>query len=150
MALKKQRNVEVAWVIELNGTEIDLYRELHFRWFTMGKSVMETFSNTGGTQPFSTPAMAGGLFAIDRDYFYEVGGYDEKMDIWGGENLEMSFRIWMCGGSIEIGNTVFENHKEKSHSTLQTTNLIFCLYYFKFPRFFSTIEWPVKSAGNSK
>ena len=118
MALKKQRNVEV---IELNGTEIDLYRELHFRWFTMGKSVMETFSNTGGTQPFSTPAMAGGLFAIDRDYFYEVGGYDEKMDIWGGENLEMSFRIWMCGGSIEIGNTVFENHKEKSHSTLQTT-----------------------------
>ena len=150
MALKKQRNVEVAWVIELNGTEIDLYRELHFRWFTMGKSVMETFSNTGGTQPFSTPAMAGGLFAIDRDYFYEVGGYDEKMDIWGGENLEMSFRIWMCGGSIEIGNTVFENHKEKSHSTLQTTNLIFCLYYFKFPRFFSTVELSVKSAGNSK
>jgi len=37
--------------------------------------------------------MAGGLFSIDRDYFYEVGSYDEGMDIWGAENLEMSFRV---------------------------------------------------------
>lgn len=42
---------------------------------------------------FRTPTMAGGLFSIERDYFYEVGSYDEGMDIWGGENLEMSFRV---------------------------------------------------------
>lgn len=37
--------------------------------------------------------MAGGLFSIHRQYFYDMGTYDDQMEIWGGENLEMSFRV---------------------------------------------------------
>ena len=37
--------------------------------------------------------MAGGLFSVGRKYFFHIGSYDEDMDIWGGENLELSFRV---------------------------------------------------------
>ncbi|VDK42396.1 unnamed protein product [Anisakis simplex] len=74
---------------------------LNFRWYPVPKREMER-RNHDRSSPIQTPTIAGGLFAIDRQFFYDIGAYDEGMQVWGGENLEISFRVWMCGGSLEI------------------------------------------------
>uniref|UniRef100_A0A3Q3IAZ9 polypeptide N-acetylgalactosaminyltransferase n=1 Tax=Monopterus albus TaxID=43700 RepID=A0A3Q3IAZ9_MONAL len=75
--------------------------KLNFRWYPVPQREMDRRKGDR-TLPVRTPTMAGGLFSIDRDYFQEIGTYDAGMDIWGGENLEISFRIWQCGGTLEI------------------------------------------------
>ena len=40
--------------------------------------------------------MVGCAFAIRRDYFFHIGGFDEGMDIWGGENIELPLRVSKC------------------------------------------------------
>nr|CAH7739277.1 unnamed protein product [Callosobruchus chinensis] len=75
--------------------------KLNFRWYRVPQREMDR-RKSDRTAPLRTPTMAGGLFSIDKEFFYEIGSYDEGMDIWGGENLEMSFRIWQCGGKLEI------------------------------------------------
>lgn len=73
---------------------------LHFKWDSLPDDSLK--SNEDFVKPILSPTMAGGLFAIEREYFFDIGEYDAGMNVWGGENLEISFRIWMCGGRLEI------------------------------------------------
>ncbi|CAO2603671.1 Inactive polypeptide N-acetylgalactosaminyltransferase-like protein 5, partial [Lemmus lemmus] len=73
---------------------------LNFRWDKVFSYELD--GPEGPSRPIRSPAMAGGIFAIDRHYFNELGQYDKDMNLWGGENVELSLRIWMCGGQLFI------------------------------------------------
>ena len=40
-------------------------------------------------------------FTVNRKFFFEIGAYDPEIKYYGGEHIELSFRVWMCGGSME-------------------------------------------------
>ncbi|KAK5876546.1 hypothetical protein CesoFtcFv8_025889 [Champsocephalus esox] len=51
--------------------------------------------------PGKSPAIMGILVA-DSKFFGEIGSLDGGMKIYGGENVELGIRVWLCGGSIEV------------------------------------------------
>jgi len=56
------------------------------------------------------PIMSGGLLAISRRWWNETGGYDSSMLGWGGENIDLSLRIWRCGGAIKAAKGSYVAH----------------------------------------
>ncbi|XP_064600145.1 N-acetylgalactosaminyltransferase 7-like [Liolophura sinensis] len=86
--------------------------------------------------PYWSPTHAGGLFAMDRKYFFQLGGYDPGLQIWGGENFELSFKIWQCGGSIEwvpcsrVGH-VYRNHMPYGFGNINSKVPVVLLNYLR-------------------
>ncbi|XP_005797368.1 polypeptide N-acetylgalactosaminyltransferase 4-like [Xiphophorus maculatus] len=73
---------------------------LTFQWHSVPEADRQ--KRKSRIEPIRSPTMAGGLFAVSKAFFEYLGTYDMGMEVWGGENLELSFRVWQCGGSLEI------------------------------------------------
>mmetsp|Transcript_19271 Transcript_19271/g.56005 ORF Transcript_19271/g.56005 Transcript_19271/m.56005 type:complete len:431 (+) Transcript_19271:57-1349(+) len=65
------------------------------------------FTNPMGIEPSSNKAYpsagtSGGIFAIRKDWWDTLGFYDYGMIGWGGDHVEATFKVWRCGGRIEV------------------------------------------------
>lgn len=102
---------------------------LQFNWHAIPER--ERKRRKSEVDPVWSPTMAGGLFAISREYFEYLGTYDPGMDIWGGENLELSFRVRgasvCCADRVEVQINILPLRTvETLRDSLQNKS-IFCL-----------------------
>lgn len=72
-------------------------------------------------EPKKSPTVIGALHAISKEFFMHVGMLDPDFDIWGGEDVELSFKVWLCGGKIEYVPCSFVAHSKfkPNYSPLQ-------------------------------
>lgn len=67
--------------------------------------------------------MVGAAYAVDSKYFGEIGAYDEGMTVWGGENLEMSWRVSFCRYHKSLSLSLARTHaRTRTHTH---THLLF-------------------------
>jgi hypothetical protein len=50
-----------------------------------------------GDLPAPVPMLCGCLFAMRREVFVEIGGFDAGLLRWGYEDAELSLRLWTSG-----------------------------------------------------
>ncbi|ELV09160.1 putative polypeptide N-acetylgalactosaminyltransferase 8 [Tupaia chinensis] len=66
------------------------------------------------TAPVKSPSIMG-ILAANRLFLGEIGSLDGGMLVYGGENVELSLRVWQCGGKIEVLPCSRIAHLERSH-----------------------------------
>lgn len=69
-----------------------------YTWTRYAEHEQRRAEETG--YPLFTPTLVGCAIAVRRDYFDRIGHFDENLKVWGGENIELAFRVWMCGGRV--------------------------------------------------
>jgi len=94
-----------------------------YTWIRVKEHEQRTAIETG--LPFPSPTLVGCAIAVERNYFMKLGAFDEGMRIWGGENIELGFRTWMCGGQVKTVTCSRVGHVFKV-SQLQATQ--FCSF----------------------
>ncbi|OWF40367.1 polypeptide N-acetylgalactosaminyltransferase 1-like [Mizuhopecten yessoensis] len=72
--------------------------DMRYSWFVIPEYLELAIASK--TTPFITPVLVGNAIAVRRDHFFRIGGFDEGLDIWGGEHFDLSFKNWMCAGRV--------------------------------------------------
>lgn len=64
--------------------------------------------------PYPVPILGGFFFAMRRDVLQESGGFDDGLVGWGGNDVELSIRLWMLGYECVVVPSVHVAHLFRS------------------------------------
>lgn len=93
-----------------HGYAMDL-RTFDTRWVPV-EEMREAQTPTGHL--FESPSLIGCAFAIGRDLYEELWGFDPRMRSWGIEDLDLGLKCWQLGHRILHDPNVIVGHRFQS------------------------------------
>lgn len=96
---------------------------------------------------YELSSMTGGAYAIMREHFFYLGGYDEQLIIWNGENYELSLKLWLCsGGIVQVPcsriihlsklHTAYRNNLEKTDFIAHNLKRVVEVWFDDYKKYF--------------
>ncbi|KAK3095737.1 hypothetical protein FSP39_018379 [Pinctada imbricata] len=98
--------------------------------FTYNAIPTHTLTGLSPVDPYFTPAILAVTFAVNRQYLKDLGGFSTSMRIWGGEDVELSIKVWLCGGRLlicpcsRVGHIFKKDHVYKINPEEVNGNLV--------------------------
>ncbi|XP_048245572.1 polypeptide N-acetylgalactosaminyltransferase 5-like [Haliotis rufescens] len=92
--------------------------DLGQNWFPFPSYLYQVGYNQTSAMP--APGLQGSCIVARRSYFMSIRGFDEGLNIWGGEQLELALKVWMTGGRVETVPCSHIGHVFKDNPHIQT------------------------------
>ncbi|KAK6188325.1 hypothetical protein SNE40_004522 [Patella caerulea] len=83
------------------------------------ESVLEKYNIT---DPIPLPSLMGAVFAMDREYYFKIGGMGDYFNGWGGEDVDLAIKSWLCGGGLALCRCSTIGHVYKAHPYVNNNN----------------------------
>lgn len=75
-----------------------------------GPGLRSPWLRKAGDAPYPVPVLPGCFLAMRRETYLQTGGYDPGMRQLGGNDVELSFRLWLCGYEQKVVPEVEVGH----------------------------------------
>lgn len=65
--------------------------------YTWNENLEPKWNKDGGKDVYPSALLAGGCFAISRDVFENIDGFERGFRVWGRDDEEISLKLWLFG-----------------------------------------------------
>ncbi|XP_053388411.1 polypeptide N-acetylgalactosaminyltransferase 6-like, partial [Mercenaria mercenaria] len=66
------------------------------------KCLLNKEKRNHSVEPNPAGTLQGMMMVMRKDFFMHMGRFDSDMRAWGSEQIEVSVKVWLCGGVIEM------------------------------------------------